>query len=326
MIITRTPLRVSFLGGGTDMPEFYNHHPGMVISTAINKYIYVSVNPKFDGRYRVSYSVTENVDNASEIKHDIVREVMKLFEVKGLEVVSVSDIPGEGSGLGSSSSFTVGLLRAMYEHCGYSMLPEAVAEHAFQVERDYCGHTIGKQDAYAAAYGGFRAYEFVGKKAQVDDIGLFPEDLAVIESSMLLFWTDLRKSGESEIILQDQGRRLENSNMAAEAGIEMVSLVTQLRQELKHRQINRIGKFVLADWIMKRKLSGKISNEWIDMLISHALQAGADGAKICGAGGGGFLLVMASPTVHRAVVTALGLREVDFRIGAEGSKVIWKGE
>lgn len=326
MIITRTPLRLSFVGGGTDMPAFYDHHPGMVISTAIDKSLYIMVNPKFDGRYRVSYSLTENVDNASDIQHDIVREILKLFEIKGLEVVSVSDIPGEGSGLGSSSAFTVGLLRAMYAYCGWSSLPETLAEQAFVTERDGCKHTIGKQDAYAAAFGGFRSYVFDGREVHVEDLYLKSESLRVIESSVMLFWTGVRMEGESEVILADQSMNLQNHNLSAQAGIEMYSLAKRLSYDLRHGEISKVGRYVHAGWALKKNFSGKISNEGIDVLVKRALDAGAQGAKICGAGGGGFLLVMAEPASRRAVEIALGLRRVPVRIAAPGSSVIYAGE
>src|SRR5512146_2824155 len=151
------------------MPSFYLYHPGAVISTGIDRSIYISVNPKFDGRYRVSYSKTENVDSVSDIQHDIVRECIRTFGLKGLEVVSVSDIPGEGSGLGSSSAFAVGLLRALYEYTDHGVQAQTLAEHAFNIEANACLHPCGKQDHYAAAFGGFHYYEFLSSSVRVQD-------------------------------------------------------------------------------------------------------------------------------------------------------------
>lgn len=170
MILTRTPLRISLVGGGTDMPAFYERHDGAVISLGIDRYIYVGLNPRFDGTFRVSYSKTEICKEVDEIQHDIVREVMRLYQLKGMEVVSISDVPGEGTGLGSSSTFTVGLLRAVCELSGTKFPPGALAETAFMIESKLCGHPVGKQDHYAAAFGGLN--HFVFKKGSVVTNGI----------------------------------------------------------------------------------------------------------------------------------------------------------
>lgn len=323
MIISRTPLRVSLVGGGSDMPAFYAVHPGAVVSAAINRYIYVLVNPKFDGRFRVSYSRTENVDSIDEIQHDIVKECLKLFQVKGLEVVSVSDIPGEGSGLGSSSTFTVGLLRALYSHCGYTALPKALAEHAFAVEAGACGHPCGKQDHYAAACGGLRFYEFFQDKVGMESFALTPVEMESISSRVMLFWTGMRQDGKSDAILKDQNERLAQGCAAEDTGQAMAELARLLRDELKKREFDRVGKYVKASWTLKRKFSDDITNEKINQLVENAITAGADGAKICGAGGGGFLLVLAAPAFQGAIEKSLGLRRVPVQIGAKGSTVIF---
>lgn len=326
MILTRTPLRVSLLGGGTDMPSFYENHVGAVISTAINKYIHILVNPKFDGRYRVSYSVTENVDKADEIKHDIVREVIKTFQVRGLEVVSVSDIPGEGSGLGSSSAFTVGLLRAMYAHCGYSHTPvKALAEHAFLIESNACRHPCGKQDHYAAAFGGFHYFKFFKDDVSVEKIDLAVEELSYIDSCMMLFWTGLRTQGQSDEILKQQMERVGPGRPSEESARVLADLTNQLKADLDKHYFVRLGKFVHAGWTMKKFFSNNITNDWIDQMVQNALNAEADGAKLCGAGGGGFLLVLADPIVQKAVETSVGLRRIKFHIAAPGSAVVYSG-
>lgn len=326
MIITRTPLRISLVGGGTDMPNFYTYHRGAVVSTAIDKSIYVFVNPKFDGRYRVSYSVTENVDSISEIRHDIVREVLKVFQVKGLEVVSVSDIPGEGSGLGSSSAFTVGLLRAMYAYSGHHVPPSHLAEHAFSIEAVVCGHTVGKQDHYAAACGNLSFYTFNKQGVGIEVPDISPESLEVVNSMLMLFWTGMRSEGGAEVILKDQSDRLKNQTESAQAGALLTDLASQLASDLRKGNYDRIGRFVHAGWDIKKKLSGLISNDWIETLVESAIHAGAMGAKICGAGGGGFLLVVADPFVQCAVEKAVGLRNIPFKIGAPGSSVVYTGE
>lgn len=325
MILTRTPLRLSLVGGGTDMPSFYRAHNGAVISTAIDKSIYILINRKFDGRYRISYSKTENVDDIAEIQHDIVREVLKLFQIKGLEIVSVSDIPGDGSGLGSSSAFTVGLLRAMYALCGYSALPRALAEHAFAVESGACGKTVGKQDHYAAACGGIQFYEFRPERVKIENLGLGQREQNILRSNLMLYWTGMRAAGNgSEDILKDQSMKLTHGHVAEEAGLLMAELAFQMKKQVEAHNFDLLGRFIAASWKIKKRFADGISNDWIDQLINNAIGAGASGAKICGAGGGGFLLVVADPACHNAIDTAVGLRRLQFQIGASGSHVAYR--
>lgn len=324
MILTRTPLRISLVGGGTDLPSFLANHTGAVITTSINKYIYISVNPKFDGRFRVSYSQTENVDSVEQIQHDIVREVIKLFQVKGLEVVSVSDIPGEGSGLGSSSAFTVGLLQAMYEYCGLAARNNDLAAHAFEVEATLCGHPCGKQDHYAAAYGGFRYFEFGPERVAVQSFDFTSDELHVINSSLMLFWTGFRSQHGSDEILREQSLEVAHEHHSEEAALAMVDLAKSMKSKLESRRFEFIGKFVHAGWNLKKHFAQGITNEWIDGLVNQALDAGAVGAKICGAGGGGFLLVVADPLKRNLIESAVGLRSLPFQIGPVGSRVVYK--
>lgn len=325
MIISKTPLRLSLVGGGSDMPSFTDHHAGAVISTAIDKYIYVFVNPKFDGRYRVSYSRTENVDNASEIEHDIVREAIKMFQLKGLEVVSVSDIPGEGSGLGSSSAFAVGLMRALYAYCNYSVPVKGLAESAFMLEGSICGHPIGRQDAYASAFGGLRFYEFWGAKSKADEFLLSDAEMAELGSSLMLFWTGTRAEHGSHDILSKQMQRVGQGGVGEEAARFSAELARKMRTDFEEHNFQRVGRFVHTGWALKKRLSDGITNDWIDQWIGCALQAGAEGAKICGAGSGGFLLVIANPMVQGAVENAVGLRRVRVHIGMPGSAVVYEG-
>lgn len=324
MILTRTPLRVSLLGGGTDMDSFFLHHPGAVISAAVNKSIYIAMNPKFDGRIRVSYSKTEIVERAEDLQHDIVREIVKMFSLRGVEIASISDIPGDGSGLGSSSAFTVGMLRAVYAYSGYSSTPKQLAEAAYTIEHTACGHPCGKQDAYAASCGSLQYYEFRPNCVHTDDFHFTPVQLEALNSRLLLFWTGLRTNGGSEAILKDQERKLQPGHYAEEAGLLLTELTHQLRAQLLEHKFDRLGKFVHASWALKKRFAKGISNDWIEQLVKNALNAGATGAKISGAGGGGFLLVVAEPDVHEAVEKALGLRRVPFKIGAMGSHVVYK--
>jgi D-glycero-alpha-D-manno-heptose-7-phosphate kinase len=305
------------------MEAFSNFHVGAVVSTAINKYIYISVNPKFDGRFRVSYSQTENVDTAEEIQHDIIRESLKLFQVKGLEIVSVSDIPGGGSGLGSSSAFTVGLLRALYAYCDYKATPRALAEHAFALEGEVCGHPVGRQDHYAAAYGGFNFYEFKKDRVTVNGCALTDGDIVQIGSRLMLFWTGSRAENSSQDILKEQSIRISPGHGAEDSALLMAELAQQMKAELLRKQFGRIGKFVKSSWVLKKHFSPGVSNDRLDQSVANALRAGADGAKISGAGGGGFLLVVSEPGVRNDIEQTLGLRRLPLQIGARGSTVIW---
>jgi D-glycero-alpha-D-manno-heptose-7-phosphate kinase len=275
----------------------------------------------------VSYSKTENVDCVNEIQHDIVRECLKLFQLKGLEVVTVSDIPGEGSGLGSSSAFTVGLLQALYAHTGHTQFASDVAENAFEIEAHACGHMVGKQDHYAATCGGTHLFEFHKGHVRVlplDFSGKW-ETVDVLNSSLMLFWTGMRAKNGSADILQDQNIRLAKGHIAENMGVMLTDLALALGRDLQKGKTDRVGRFVRVGWKLKKDLSEKISNTWIDDLVESALHAGADGAKICGAGGGGFLLVVANPICHYAVEKALGLTSVPFRIDMPGSSVIYAG-
>jgi D-glycero-alpha-D-manno-heptose-7-phosphate kinase len=306
------------------MPSFTDHHVGAVISAAISKYVYIMVNPKFDGRIRVSYSRTENVQTADELQHDIVRAALKKFQLKGVEIVSVSDIPGEGSGLGSSSSFTVGLLHALYSYKGLYPTTRELAEAAFKLEGETCHHPIGRQDPYAAAYGSVMFYEWSGSKAAVANFGFLSEELKELGSSLMLFWLGARQDGCSETILKDQMRRVGHGRESEQAAAYMADLARQLRGDLKHRAYGRLGQFVRGGWALKKGFSGAISNPEIEEIIERAMGAEAEGAKVCGAGGGGFLLVVADPVVQKKVEAAVGLPRMHFRIGARGSEVIWR--
>lgn len=310
MIITRTPLRISLCGGGTDVPAFYEKTPGAVVSFAINKYVYISVNRKFDGRFRVSYSQTENVNSVEEIQHLIVRNVLENSRVKnGLEIVSMADIPGSGTGLGSSSAFTVGLINAvdgLFREREYSAGP--LAEIAFSIERK-SNPNIGKQDAYASAFGGFNMFGFKG-----NNVGRIPLFLpSYCEDSFLLLYTGITRP--SDDLLRAQKNSLEGDGL--EIGKEMAYLAETF-------DINDIGYYLRQNWELKKLLHGGISSQQIDDWYYVGIRNGAEGGKLCGAGGGGFMLFYAPPDAHDRIVKATGLRRVDFKVEYEGSKVIYE--
>ena len=323
MIVTRTPLRISLFGGGTDVDSFYRHFGGAVLSFAINKYIYVSVNDKFDGRTRVSYSVTENVDDPKELKHDIVRETLNFYNLRGLEIVSVSDIPGNGTGLGSSSSFAVGLMAALSARTrsGVPYCRSMLAETAYTIEANLCGHPCGKQDQYAASYGGFHYYGFnQDGTVQVQPVE-FPEEM---QRHLMLFWTGISRSANE--ILEAQKSRLKASNESAiKAGKDMLNLTDYMVEQFEKRDYSNLGKMMHLSWKTKKSLNPAASNKEIDLLYAKAINAGAIGGKLCGAGGGGFFLFVVPPEKQDGLREALKLRQVPFKIEPEGSKVIYYG-
>lgn len=238
MIIVRTPLRISLAGGGTDMAAFYKHHPGAVVSFTIDKYLYVSVNPKFDGRTRVSYSVTEEVEHPSLLKHDLAREALDYFGESGVEISSVSDIPGEGTGLGSSSAYITGLMKALalYTDSDITPTPSAFAELGYYVERTMCGHPVGKQDHYAAAHGGLKFYEFkaddtVGMESLMD-----ANVVKGLEGILMLFYTG--KARQANDILRSQE---ENLRRDSRVGLQLRNLATDLRDELRRGNYQSVG-------------------------------------------------------------------------------------
>jgi D-glycero-alpha-D-manno-heptose-7-phosphate kinase len=322
MIITRTPLRISLVGGGTDMPAFYTQYGGAVVSMAINKYIYICVNRKFDGRMRLSYSKTENVDTPDQLKHDLARACLKQFNESGLEITSVADIPGSGTGLGSSSSYTVGLLMALSEyHKPPHWSPSSIAEDAFLVEQS-CGKILGKQDHYAASYGGFHLFEFnQDGSVCVEPICLGDEQKKYMHDRMLLLWTG--KTRQADKILRTQSLNLSHNAESIARAKEMRDSAVALGRSIHEISPVIIGDSLNRNWKMKRGLVQGISDEWIDGIYEKAIEAGAGGGKLCGAGGGGFLLFWVAPENRLHVIEATGLREVPFLMEEKGSTVIY---
>lgn len=327
MIISRTPLRISLCGGGTDVPAFYHKYGGAVVSFAINKYVYVSINDKFDGRIRVSYSQTEDVAHVDDIQHDIVRETLKLHELNGVEVTTVADIPGNGSGLGSSSSLTVGLVAAIMQKIkGAPFGPLHLAESAYTIEARLCNHVgTGKQDQFAAAFGGLHYYEFKKDECvSVEPILLSLEQQEYLESHLLLLWTGVQRS--SSELLQLQSANFKNNHDTVISGMKLRNMANNLAMDFQEGNINVLGKYMHENWKLKRRLASGISNAELDRIYHDAVGAGAIGGKVLGAGGGGFFLFFAPPLQHNAILEATGLRRVSFKIEEEGSKIIYDDE
>lgn len=324
MIITRTPLRISFAGGGTDLPSFYRSHGGgAVTSAAIDRYIHVLVNQKFDRSIRVAYSRTENVDRLDDLQHPLVREAMRVTGLHdSLEIHTIADIPSEGTGLGSSSTFTVGLLNALAAYRGQLTDPAELAEEACRIEIDRLGGTLGKQDQYIAAFGGVQYFEFrPDDTVRVSPIPLSTGDREALSDRLSLFYTGITRSSEG--ILKQQSSRTETNLASLEAIRE---LAAEARAAIVRREWERLGGVLDEGWGLKRGLSDGISNDTIDRQYAAAREAGAWGGKITGAGGGGFLLLLHPPERSRQIAQALSpMERLPVRITPEGSRILFVG-
>lgn len=324
MIISRTPLRISFAGGGSDLPAYYRQEGGAVVSTAINKYIYITVNRKFDQKIRASYSKTEIVDRVDDIQHELIREALKLLEIPGqIEITSISDIPSRGTGLGSSSSYSVGLLNALYSHMGIYAGAERLAREACQIEIERCGRTIGKQDQYIAAYGGLEYITFNGDESvYVNPIICKPETRRMLNERLLLLYTGITRPATG--ILGEQANNTQEDPEKRALLREIVSLASEMRQALQSNDLDMFGESLHAGWLAKKRLAKGISNSRIDDWYARGRAAGATGGKILGAGGGGFLLLYAPQEKHAAIRKALPeLQPVPFSFEPQGSRIIY---
>jgi len=322
MIISKTPLRVSFVGGGTDLPDFCDEHGGAVVSSAVDKWIHIVVAPRFEGDVRVSYSKTEIVSTASEIQHELVRESLRLTGLpRGLDVVTLADVPTQGTGLGSSSAVTVGLLNALYAYQGVFRSPIELAEEASQIEIDILGKPIGRQDQYAVARGGFNFIEFMphGGGVRVEPIVCPPQTIERLHRSLMLFYTG-RQRAASDVLSGQRAAIVEGR--ATEALLGMRNLAYELRDTLGRGDVERVGPLLDRNWQLKRSLVSDLSDAQVDQWYQTAQEAGASGGKLLGAGAGGFLLIMAHPEHQAKVRTALGdLREVSFHFAARGTQI-----
>jgi D-glycero-alpha-D-manno-heptose-7-phosphate kinase len=324
MIISRTPLRVSFLGGGSDLPSYYRQHGGAVLSTAIDKAVYVTVSRKFDAAVRVSYSRTEEVAHASQIEHPLVREALAMLGIEGgIELTSVADIPAKGTGLGSSSSFTVGLLNALHAYCGRHVSAEKLAAQCCEIEIERCGEPIGKQDQYAAAFGGLNFIRFHGdERVEVNKVICSPTVLSGLQDRLLFFYTGITRSASE--LLQRQSQELAADECKVRAMADMVRLAEAAYAELCAGKVDSLGEMLRDAWQIKKRMTNGISTTIVDDAYAAAIAAGAKGGKLLGAGGGGFLMFYAEPERHDAVRRALAsMRETPFRFAAHGSTIIF---
>lgn len=325
MIITRTPFRVSFCGGGSDIPAFYLKHGGCVISTGISQYMYVSIHPYFDKNTTVlKYSKTEVVNDLDNIEHKYFKRVLKDFNLNGIEITSTADIPS-GTGLGSSSTFTVGLLNSLYSYLGNHVSKERLASEACELEIDKLQQPIGKQDQYAAAYGGLNFYTFnKNGSVFVDPVIMKRESISELKSNLMMFYTgDIRSASN---ILKEQSKNITYGDK--EAGqLKICSMTFELKNQLENNNIDALGEILHENWMVKKSLASGITNSTIDETYDMAIKAGALGGKLLGAGGGGFLLFYVPPKYKQKVREALSfLKELPFGFDWQGSKVIYYEE
>jgi D-glycero-alpha-D-manno-heptose-7-phosphate kinase len=323
MIITRTPFRVSFVGGGSDMEAFYSRCPGAVLSTSINKYMYISSHRFFfPGQLRVKYSETETVNTIDELKHPLLREAMRKAGVKsGIEISSIADIPS-GTGMGSSSSFTVGLLHCLYAVKRQYVTHEQLAREACQIEIEILGEPIGKQDQYAAAFGGLNIIHFnADGNVIVEPLYIKNEVYRNLQQNLLMFYVGNQRKASD--ILSEQKKNVSQEDKFNILK-SMVGLVDDLRNSLYSGELESFGKILHENWILKQKLASQISNNQIDDIYKAGINAGATGGKLLGAGGGGFMLFYCNKSRQQKLLDAMKpLEKFDFAFDREGSKVIY---
>lgn len=321
MIITQTPLRISFLGGGTDFRKFYREESGCVLGTAINKYIYTIIKERFDDQIRVGYTKTELVEDISHLEHELIREALqKAGLVKRLEISTMADVPSEGSGLGSSSAVTVGVLNAIYAYRNDVRDAETLAREACEIEIDILHKAMGFQDQYLAAYGGLRFLRFLSDdKVKVETVDVSEDRARQLSRYLCLFYTNTTRKAES--ILVEQENNIDQQRATLRRMGELAPIGKKL---LEQGEFEDFGRLLDESWQLKKRLASKISNASIDAIYETACRAGALGGKITGAGGGGFLLLWCPPDRQDHLAAALQpLRRLQVRLEPSGSKVIF---
>lgn len=324
MIITKTPLRISFSGGGSDISDFYEKHEGCVLSASINKYMYIMIHPSFNREITtIKYSQTENVTNIRNIKHRIAKQLLLDYDLPGVELVSIADVPA-GTGLASSSAYTVGALHTINAFIGKYRSQESLAKEACELEIDKLGEPIGKQDQYGCAIGGIKFIRFMKSgHVEVEPLPLSERCINKLEENLLLFYTGLKHSA-TEILNQQQkeySKKEKFDNL-----VKMTELAHELREALTHEKLECFGPILHKGWILKRNLTNMISNKTIDTYYHLALENGATGGKLLGAGGGGFLLFYCEKEHQNRLRCALNdLVEMPFKFDFGGTSLAYVG-
>ena len=323
MIVSKTPLRMSFVGGGSDLPAFYREEVGAVLSTSIDKYMYICVNKKFDGRIRISYTRTEDVEQRQQVEHPLVREALGLVGIDGgIEIASMADIPSKGSGLGSSSTYTVGLLNALYAYRNQFASKEVLACQACEIEIDRCGEPIGKQDQYAAAYGGLNLIRFhPDDSVSVDPVICKPLLQQELEDSILVFFTGRTRSASAVLAGQSEAMKTADSRLLMR---RMVQLPFEMKDQLEAGTLEHYGDLLDENWRLKAQLTKGITDPQIDALYVKGIANGALGGKLLGAGNGGFMMFFAPKEAHAKITSAFhDLEPVKFRFDRGGAQIVF---
>ena len=324
MIISRAPFRVSFCGGGSDIPSFYEKYTGCVLSTTIRKYVYLTINKAFNkDSITLKYSQTEVVEDPEKIEHKIFKQVLTDFKTKGVEITSMADIPS-GTGLGSSSSFTVALLKALYGYNSQSVSAYKVAKEACDIEINQLGHPIGKQDQFAAAFGGLRYYEFERDGfVKVEPIIMSSAAKKHLESSLLLFYTGALHDANK--ILGEETKNLASANEKINATKELCEMTKNLKASFESNDVDALGPCLKRGWEIKKSLASGISSSFIDNYYDLGIKAGASGGKLLGAGGGGFLLFYVPENEKKTSVREAlrELKEMPFEFDQSGVSIVY---
>lgn len=315
---------MSYVGGGTDIESFYRHEKGAVVSCAINKYMYITLHERFESGIRVSYSKTEEVSSVSDIAHPLVRSALSIMDVQGgIEITSTADIPTSGSGLGSSSSYTVGLLAALHVFKGVTTNPSDLAKLACKVEIDLCNEPIGKQDQYAASYGDLKLYEFLPDNS----VNVIPVDYtqtfqSVMNSSTLIFYTGQTRSASAILKAQNENNALARNKMALS---RMAALAYEFKDAIESSSLSHMAELLKENWSLKKSLASGISNDKVEAMYLAGIRAGALAGKLLGAGEGGFMMFLAPNDKHEAIAAALNqYRQCYFTIEDKGTEVIYR--
>lgn len=325
MILSKAPVRLSMGGGGTDLPSYYKEHGGFLLSTSINKYVYILLNKRFEDNYRLSYSKTEIVKEIDEIEHPIFRESMKFVKVDGkVEIVSISDVPSN-CGLGTSSTFTVALLNALYAYRRDYVSIDKLAEKACHIEINVLKEPIGKQDQYASAFGGFNAYYFEkDDTVRVEPLKIKEEMMMELQNNIFLFYLNINRSAST--ILSEQNEKSKNNDLSTINKLHKIKEIgLYTKKILEEGKINEFGEILHNHWLTKKGLSSKVSDPYIDEAYELALKNGAIGGKVVGAGGGGFLMLYCHENKPKLVeaLRKFGLTPTWFSFEFEGAKKIY---
>jgi D-glycero-alpha-D-manno-heptose-7-phosphate kinase len=321
MIIVQTPLRVSLFGGGTDFPAFFREEGGCVLSTAIDKYVFVTIKERFDRLLRIGYTRTEMVNELDEIQHELIRESLRMVGIReGVEITTMGDIPSAGTGLGSSSAVTVGSLHAMYAFRGELVPAERLAREACQIEIDILSKPIGIQDQFIAAHGGLRFIQFQPDgTVSVERVCLDRDTQRRLSEGLMLFYTGITRQSNS--ILAEQQTNIRDRRPVLR---RMKAMTLEALKEITAGRLENLGALLDEGWKLKKQMASLVTNGSLDLMYQAARDAGAQGGKITGAGGGGFLLLYCPQDRQDAVRAALrDLQELPFGLEADGSKVIF---